>query len=163
MDLQGVQIKVEDVMTPNPLRVEEDTPIETVFQLFAEHHLNCLPVVDQADRLQGCILLGDLERSRQLFDLKEYINIIMAGLEEDIRSRIANSFSLEGPIDLRAREVMTVNILKVRSEDSLSLVSQQMLEKRSHHAFVVDNQNRLAGILSSFDFIKLFAPATAHS
>jgi CBS domain-containing protein len=163
MDLQSQQIKVQDIMSANPLRVLEDAPMEDIFRMFSDNRLTCLPVVDSDDKIQGCILLADLERSRQLFDLKEYINIIMSGLDDDVRGKIAGTFAMDGPIDLKAREVMSVNILTTQTQESISDLSRRMFERNSHHAVVVDSEERVQGIVSSFDFVKLFTPSATHS
>lgn len=154
MTTQLQHLKVQDVMTPNPMRLGEDTPLEEIFRMFSTHSLDCLPVVNPQDQLEGAITISDLEKSRQLFDLKEYISIIVSGLDEDLRRRIAVSFNLEGPIELTAREVMSVRTVKVHPTDTLETVCQQLVELKRYHAMVVNESNHVVGLLSVFDILK---------
>ena len=155
MELQLQQLKVEDIMVANPMRLHEDTPLEEIFRAFSTHQMKCLPVVDGDGRLEGCITLSDLEKSRQLFDLKEYIGIIVSGLEEDLRSRIASTFSLDGPIDLRAREVMSVKTPRLKPTDTVAEACRQMVDFKCHYAMVVDEIQQVIGIINSFDIMML--------
>ncbi len=148
-------------MSPNPLRVREDTAVQEVFKLFALYNLNCIPVVDEHDRLQGSISVRDLEKCRQLFDLQEYLQIILAGMEPDIREQVQASFALDEPINLQAREVMSVRTLFVPPDESIEMVSFKMIATRNHHAIIVDESGHVLGIASSFDFLKLFNPQPA--
>ena len=161
MNPQSQPITVRDIMTANPTRIEEDMQVETIYQLFAEKKLSCAPVVDKDNRIQGYVTMTDLQKSRQLFDLREYLEIIIASADDQAKDYLMNSFAfLEGPIDLRAREIMSVNVVTVRPEESIEDLSQKMLERQSHHALVVDDQEQLVGIVSTFDFLKLYYQAT---
>lgn len=159
MNLQFENVQVQDIMTPNPLRLDEDMPLEEIFALFTAHRLYCAPVVDQENRFQGCISIGDLERSRQLYDLKEYLGIIVSGLDEETRRRIAESFSWDGPINLRAREVMSAKSPRVLPTESVQEVSQRLLENSTHYAMVVDNESHVVGTVTTFDILKLLQTA----
>ncbi len=149
-------LTVQDIMTRDPIRVHEDTRLDEVFRLFTEHQLNCLPVVDDADHIQGCIMLRDMERSRQLFDLKEYLGILMSSLPEKTRQEVETSFSMDEPINLTAREVMTVRVLEVSPSDPLDETCTRMAAGKNHYAIVINADRQILGIVSSFDFVKLF-------
>ncbi len=55
-----LQTKVREVMTPNPITVYDDTPLEIAARLMAERGVGHLPVVDKAGRLVGIIAKSDL-------------------------------------------------------------------------------------------------------
>ena len=60
-----------DVMTPEPITVNVDTPISTAIALVLDHRVSCLPVVDGDRRIQGIITTTDLLQTFQA--LQRYI------------------------------------------------------------------------------------------
>lgn len=54
--------KVSEVMTPNPVTVAEDTPLEEIVRMLERHGVKRLPVV-RGDQLVGIVTRSDLLRS----------------------------------------------------------------------------------------------------
>ena len=54
---------VRDVMTPNPITTNPETPISEAAHLMLDKRINRLPVVDEAHRLVGIITRHDLVRA----------------------------------------------------------------------------------------------------
>jgi len=52
--------KAEDMMTPNPITVTPDAPVEEAARLIAKHKHNRLPVVDDDGRLVGVVTRLDV-------------------------------------------------------------------------------------------------------
>lgn len=154
MNYQIQTLKVKDVMRPAPLTVDEETTVETVFQILSEQSLPCIPVVDAQKRLQGCIFLSDIQKVHQLFDLKEYLGIILSGLDPKTQAEVASAFAIESPINLFAREVMSVKPLVVDESESISNLSRLMIEQSSVQALVIDQNQHVTGIVSTFDILK---------
>jgi CBS domain-containing protein len=53
---------VNDYMTPEPLLVGTDEPLERIVELIREHGIQQVPVVDTANRLVGIVTDRDLRR-----------------------------------------------------------------------------------------------------
>ncbi len=53
---------VEEIMTPDPVTVDEDVPVEEIAALMAERHIHTLPVVDAGGNLVGVIGKVDVIR-----------------------------------------------------------------------------------------------------
>lgn len=51
--------KAREVMTPNPLTVEENTPLHTIARLLEKHHIKRVPVVRE-DKLVGIVSRANL-------------------------------------------------------------------------------------------------------
>ena len=54
--------KVNEIMTPNPVTVAEDTPLEDVVRIIEQHNVKRLPVV-RGDKLVGIVTRSDLLRA----------------------------------------------------------------------------------------------------
>ncbi|UCD85591.1 MAG: CBS domain-containing protein [Deltaproteobacteria bacterium] len=61
-NFQLKDLKVEDVMTSDPITVTPDTRIEQVARLMLEHKIGGIPVVDQKRRLVGIVTEEDTMR-----------------------------------------------------------------------------------------------------
>lgn len=59
---KAVAIKVEDIMTENPLTIEEDTPVEDIATMMFDAGVNRLPVIKDG-KLAGIVSRADLIRS----------------------------------------------------------------------------------------------------
>ena len=51
---------VRNFMTPNPVTVQPETPVEYIASLLLAHRINGVPVVDGAGRLLGVVTAEDL-------------------------------------------------------------------------------------------------------
>jgi CBS-domain-containing membrane protein len=56
-------MRVKDIMTTNVYTVPEESSVAAAGQLFLNHKLGCLPVVDTDHRLAGILTVTDLWRA----------------------------------------------------------------------------------------------------
>ncbi len=56
---------VSEVMTPNPITIEEGYTFEQAIELLHRHRIEKLPVVDKSGNLVGLITVKDIEKSRK--------------------------------------------------------------------------------------------------
>lgn len=54
------KVTAEEIMTPNPISVTEETPSEAIIQLLQEKHLTRVPVVDKNGILVGVVARRDI-------------------------------------------------------------------------------------------------------
>ena len=133
------QAQVKDIMTEKVISIHVDTPITDVIRILIEKGFSGLPVVDKENKLIGLITEYSFINSSHLKkSLKE--------IEEDA----------EELADALAEEVMNAEPLTLyfddTYEDALALFSK-------HHSInpvpVIDRDNKLVGVVSRFDLIKL--------
>ena len=65
----GASLMVADLMTPDVLTVDEDTPLELVAELLVSEQINRVPVLHDDNALIGIVTRGDVLKG--LFDLPE--------------------------------------------------------------------------------------------
>lgn len=108
-------IKVKDIMTPNPITIGPDVPVDRAAQLFLDRKIDCLPVKDAKGKLVGILtstdilkafvelreILGGVQRIDILMDVKDYedalkvlrgqkISVVSAGItpSNDLRRTV---------------------------------------------------------------------------
>jgi CBS domain-containing protein len=111
---------------PNVVTIPSEQPIQAAIELFVQHNIGALVVVDEAGQVVG--LLSERHIVRALARLPDL---------------------LAQPVD----QVMSRDRIIVSPQDDVVSVMQAMTEKRFRHLLVMDN-GKLAGIVSIGDVIK---------
>ncbi|MET7451943.1 CBS domain-containing protein [Streptomyces sp. NPDC005574] len=137
---------VSDLMTTSVVRVHRDTGFKEIAKLFAEYDVTAVPVVDDEDRPVGVVSEADLLR-------KEAAQRDPAGLlplphpEPAARARAeaADAGGLMNTPAVTARPQWTV------------VEAAQVMESRGVKRLpVVDETDRLVGIVSRADLLRIF-------
>jgi acetoin utilization protein AcuB len=123
----SIGILVRHLMTPSPLAVDPDEPLETAAMMMRQHKIGGLPVVE-AGRLVGVITESDL------FDV--FAEMFKAGTDE-ARLRVAvGSVSVELPriVAALARAgvpVLSLHTMRTRDAEGISLVVHERDRRRA--------------------------------
>jgi CBS domain-containing protein len=116
--------KVREVMTDRPRCVTLETPISEVAQLMESEDIGSLPVLE-GDQLAGMITDRDI-----------VVRAIAQGKD---------------PRGMPVREVASRELVTVYADDDLSNALEKMASQQVRRLPVVDEENRLVGILAQAD------------
>jgi CBS domain-containing protein len=119
-------MKAADVMTPHPACCSPDTSIVDVTQMFVEHDVGAIPVVDPSTGRP--------------------IGIIT---DRDVATRAVASGA--DARKLSAADCMSTSVVTVSPDASLDEVMDAMSENQVRRVIVVDDQGGVAGIVSQAD------------
>lgn len=119
-----MRTKVRDVMSNRPRCVSPDTPVSEAAELMASEDVGALPVLD-GDQLAGMITDRDI-----------VIRAVARGKD---------------PRGMPVREVSTREVVTVRSDEDLSEALRLMASHQVRRLAVVDDGNRLVGVLAQAD------------
>jgi CBS domain-containing protein len=116
--------KVRDVMTDRPRCVTLETPISEVAQLMESEDIGSLPVLE-GDQLAGMVTDRDI-----------VLRAVAKGKD---------------PRGMPVREVASRELVTVYAEDDLSNALKKMASQQVRRLPVVDEENRLVGVLAQAD------------
>ena len=116
--------KVRDVMTDSPRCVTPDTPIAEAAELMESEDVGALPVLE-GEQLAGMITDRDI-----------VVRAIARGKD---------------PRGMPVREVASRELVSVYADDDLSNALDKMASEQVRRLPVVDESNRLVGVLSQAD------------
>jgi len=116
--------KVRDVMTDRPRCVTLETPISEVAQLMESEDIGSLPVLE-GDQLAGMITDRDI-----------VLRAVAKGKD---------------PRGMPVREVASRELVTVYADDDLSNALKKMASQQVRRLPVVDDDNRLVGVLAQAD------------
>ena len=122
---QREALTAREIMTKNPKSVRRDSSVREIAQIMRDENTGVVPVVDENGRLQGIVTDRD---------------IVMRTLPEG-----------KNPIDLRAADVMTDDVEAVTPDEEVKDVINLMGDKQIRRVPVVDQNDRLLGIISMAD------------
>ena len=151
---------VGDIMQEHVLRVSPDDPVVSVSRLFYDEQISGAPVVSDTGTVIGVVSLTDIVRSAgeegpcSLGESAYYRQI-----------KAARPTWMEEPIEMNERlsvlrvvDVMTEEVVSVRSDSPISHLVKQVRENHVHRVLVIDDTDegeQLVGIVSLFDLVSL--------
>jgi len=130
---------VGEIMTRDVVTLEEDATLENVDESMRALRFRHIPVVD-GKRLIGLISQRDVLRASAS-------TLLPAGHQQT--EFLTKKFAV--------RDVMTRDVQTVRAETPLGNAAQSMLRGKVGCLPVIDADNKLVGILTEADFVKLSA------
>jgi CBS domain-containing protein len=144
--------KVGSVMTTQVVRAGYGTPFKEVARLLAEHRISGLPVTDEDEKVIGVISETDLmARQAEAPDpYGETRRFRLAALTRSARRRASKA---------RARtagQLMTEPPVTVHADDTIAEAARTMAQHRVERLPVLDEEERLVGIVTRRDLLQVF-------
>lgn len=138
-------------MTSDVVTVTPETSVVEVARLIWEHKIGSLPVVENG-HVVGIVTDYDLITRETDYDapvffsfLEAYFRIPGTGDEEQLRRILATS----------ARELMSSPAVTIGQDDTVQDVATLMYDKRLNALPVVDEDEKLVGIITRADIVRL--------
>ncbi len=141
----GLTMLVRDVMTKNVLSITKYESIMQVANILTEKNISGLPVVDKENKVIGIVTQADIlsmvgvSREHTFKDLLKYM------LGERLPERRIGDL---------VGDIMTSPALTIKPDTNVAEAVKIMDEKRIRRLTVVDESNRLIGILTRADILK---------
>lgn len=140
--------KVGNVMTSDVVRVEEATPFKQVAGLLAQHRISGLPVVDDDEKVVGVISESDLmARQAQGGRTAPRHRLLLSPASRRTAAKAQA---------LTAGQLMSTPPVTVHAHDSIASSARTMAEYRVERLPVLDEEDRLVGIVTRRDLLQVF-------
>ena len=131
--------KIENVMTTEVISLAPDDVMEKVRDIFDHYSIHHIPVVDSRRKVVGIVSREDL------FKVLHGFSLFKAQQSETYNNAILRS--------LLVGEVMTGQVARLSPKDSLQTAADYFRENLFHAIPIVDENDRLVGILTTYDLI----------
>lgn len=146
------KMRVKDVMSGDVVTIDAGESVHEALQVMAENKVGALPVIDRHDQCIGIISTSDLvditrDLEAGLEELEKTDELLFGRVIESIGDGIGHQSVMD---------VMSENVVSTHPNDLLSEVASRMLEQRIHRMPVVDEKQRLVGIVSTTDILSAF-------
>jgi acetoin utilization protein AcuB len=138
-------MRVEELMTSKVFVVEQDDYVDRVFFLIHYERIRHLPVVEKG-KVIGIVSDRDLYKA---LGPKSNSNVIEGG---------AGAYSAElHMVAKKVRHIMHRGVITVKRDTSAAEAAALMADNKIGALPVVDKDNKLVGILSSTDILRVFS------
>jgi len=155
-------VMADDVMTANPVSVREELTVHEAVVFLTERRISAAPVINEAGRPVGVVSEADVlrhnrEHAEHLYWVpqKEVDRELTLGSGEHLSDK---SFEVEVPDVTLVKDIMNPVIYAVRRTTPISEVVHQLLKRRIHRLFVVDEDNSLVGVITTLDILSRLGP-----
>lgn len=151
---------MKDIMSDEPVSVKPDDLVTFAAGLLFEKNYNGLPVVDEQNKVVGIVTEYDLVSRGEALHLPTLINLL-SNLDVYRKDNSLVSEDIKKLLILKVKDIMNSEPLTVSEDTPIQIAAEQFA---SHHRvnpiLVVDQDKKLAGILSRFDLLRFFADQT---
>ena len=120
-----------DLMSTNPLSIHADAPVEEAAAFFVEKGISGAPVIDAAGRPIGVV---------------SQLDLLVHNREKSTLNAV--------PARTRVRDVMTPFVFTVAADALAGTVVDDLLGRKIHRLFVVDNHGVLIGVISALEVLR---------
>ena len=135
-------LRVRDVMTPDPVAVDPETPVPAIVGILMERTFRSLPVLGPDRRVLGVVAEEDLI-TRAGLPVRPGLLARLGGGDDPALARLA---------PLRAAAIMTAPAVTIAAD---ALVQQALPKLAEHRTLpVVDREGRLTGMISRLDVLR---------
>ena len=149
---QLVDVKIGQIMTQQVVTLMIDDTIQDAAGVMLENNLSTVPVIDVNNKCIGILSRTDMT---ELF--LETDDELAQLLDTDRLSLEWYHRSAETSQDRRVREFMVDNVSQINVDSTLQEACREMARNRVHHLPVIDNNERVVGIVSTFDIVNAIA------
>ncbi|MEZ6058926.1 MAG: CBS domain-containing protein [Planctomycetaceae bacterium] len=150
-----------EMMQTHVVSVSENDSLREALMLMTEHHVHGLPVTDAQDTVVGVITATDiLQYEEEVVESTEGQPESL-GSYFDPQNQSWETVRMLNDIDdlpsAKIRDVMSPDVISVTSDTDARVVARKMRCHDVHRVLVLNESRQLLGIISAFDFVKLFA------
>ena len=145
---------LKDVVSTEIVYVNPQDTLREALAVMMENRVSALPVIDARHRCVGVISVTDLLGVTK--DLSDELNALSEARGRDHEALVAK---LEHA-DLLTEQVqgwMSPDPVSVAIESTIQHAAQVMLRNRVHRLVVLDDQQRVGGVISTMDLLAAFA------
>ncbi|MFZ6848036.1 HPP family protein [Undibacterium sp. RuRC25W] len=139
------EITCRDVMSKDVITAEFGTSLEDAWKLLREHRIKVLPIVDIARHVIGIVTLVDFMKHANLD--------IYATFDDKLRRLIRRTVGMSSNKPEVAGQIMTKNVRTVQHDFHIVELVPLLSDQGLHHIPIVDNENKLVGIVTQSDLI----------
>jgi acetoin utilization protein AcuB len=135
-------ITVKQIMTTEVLTVRPEDTMELVHRIFNSRGIHHLPVVNAEGQIVGILSKSDY------YSISNAFPLFRPDLREAANERLFKSLLVE--------DVMTRQVATLTPDDAITVAAGFFKENLFHAIPIVDTENRLIGILTTFDLLNYF-------
>ena len=144
---------VREIMTRNVITVRSDTSVVAIARILRDNAISGVPVIDAEGTICGIITELDLIARHARPHFPSYIAFLDSRIYLESTKRYHES--MRHILATTAGELMTTPVVTVGPDMDVQDLATMMVERRLNPVPVVEDEDRLVGIVSHTDVLEL--------
>jgi CBS domain-containing protein len=144
-------VRVIEVMTPDPVAVAPDTSYRALIERLVATGVSGLPVVDGDGKVVGVVTEADVISKQAYGGHRRRALAVLA----DVVSAREHHWVTKA-VGSTAADIMTTHVVVCHPYDDVRLAARKLLEAGVKRLLVLDANERLLGIVSRQDILRMF-------
>ncbi|CEN91156.1 putative signal-transduction protein containing cAMP-binding and CBS domains [[Clostridium] sordellii] len=144
--------KAKDIMTTNVKVAKETDTISDIANTLISEKIGGLPVVDENNKVVGIISETDIIKKEKYINPPEYITFLQGLIYLDDFKKMEHD--IKDVAATQVKDLMSTDVVKVHEDDTFDDVANIMIKKSVNRVPVVDQNNKIKGIICRYDIIK---------
>ena len=146
------QLTAQDIMTNHVETLMSGDTVKDALTLMIDHNLTTIPIINSEEHCIGILSRNDLTEMLARED-----DELSHAKEGDRESLYWLSQTLDTGDVRKVSEFMVVEVHSANVSDQLGDICKKMHQHHIHHLPVLDDNNKLVGIVSAFDIVTAIA------
>lgn len=143
---------VADIMTKTVVTVTRETTVRELADIFGKQHFGSLPVVDAKGNLNGIVTASDLIEQGKNLHIPTVISLFDWVIP--LESEKSMERELHKMTAQTAGELCSDDVITVAATSPISDAADIMSKNKLHALPVIDENNKLVGIVARIDIIR---------
>ena len=144
--------KAKDIMTTNVKVAKETDTISDIANTLISEKIGGLPVVDENNKVVGIISETDIMKKEKYINPPEYITFLQGLIYLDDFKKMEHD--IKDVAATQVKDLMSTDVVKVHEDDTFDDVANIMIKKSVNRVPIVDQYNKIKGIICRYDIIK---------
>ena len=145
------ELRCRDIMTPDPQCVEFGTGLSEAWASMRKYRIKALPVVDRMRRVVGIVTVADFLRHAQMDERN--------GLTDRLQNMLRPSRRTHSDNPEVVGQIMTRRVRVAGAHRHAMELLPLFSEAGHHHIPIINDENRLVGILTQSDLVRSLSKA----
>ncbi len=146
------ELKASDIMIKDVITIKKDASIGELSELLIQNKISGVPVIDEEYRIIGIVTEADIIVKDTELHFPRYFKL----LDGIIYLESLNKFksNLQKHLATKVEDIMTVKVKTVHPDTMVNEIADLMLSMKINRLPVVDDDNRVIGIVTRADIVK---------
>ncbi|MBF0274454.1 MAG: CBS domain-containing protein [Nitrospinae bacterium] len=153
-------LKASDILSDEIYKVNEDSSLKDVFDIFLKDKPHGIFVVDENDRFSGVITESDLIEQQSSLHLPTIVNLFEGVFVFDNPFKLDRQF--EKMAGTTAGDICSEEVLTVKPDETLQEIATMMTDKKIHFLPVIDDEKNILGVVTKYEMITAMAKEAGY-
>ncbi len=145
-------MKANDIMTSEVITVKENDTVEFVTNLLLINRISGVPVINDDDEVVGVVTETDLIFKDKDLNVPPYISLLGGFILLESLNKFEKQ--LNKMAAYKVKHVMSTPVFTVKENEDVREIVNMMLEKGINRVPVINEENKLAGIIARSDILR---------